>query len=114
MIVGERPPSSDFWYGWWYAGYGQAATGSVDMLLGARERNAAEADTQACPSGPYQFQAGQLDNFCDLFHFWSLHGAGANFLAADGSVHYLGYFGANVLPALATRMGGEAVAAPDW
>lgn len=40
ILACERPPSTDFWYGWWYAGYGQAGTGSPDMLLGARERNA--------------------------------------------------------------------------
>jgi hypothetical protein len=38
LAVGERPPSADFWYGW-YAGVGQRQTGSGDMLLGVRERN---------------------------------------------------------------------------
>jgi hypothetical protein len=26
LMVGERPPSSDFQYGWWYAGAGQRFT----------------------------------------------------------------------------------------
>src|SRR5262245_25414650 len=39
LTAGERPPSADLWYGWWYAGFGQAGSGSADMLLGARERN---------------------------------------------------------------------------
>ncbi|HMP15596.1 MAG TPA: DUF1559 domain-containing protein, partial [Gemmatales bacterium] len=31
--VGERPPSPDFWFGWWYARVGVAGTGSPDLLL---------------------------------------------------------------------------------
>src|SRR5262249_44698757 len=53
LMAGERPPSADFWYGWWYAGYGQAGTGSADMLLGARERNFGGGYVSACPLGPY-------------------------------------------------------------
>jgi prepilin-type processing-associated H-X9-DG protein len=44
-------------------------------------------------------------------HFWSLHTGGANFLMADGSACFLTYSAADVLPALATRDGGEVV--PD-
>jgi Protein of unknown function (DUF1559) len=40
LMIGERPASPDFWYGWWYAGFGQQGTGSCDMLLGVRERKA--------------------------------------------------------------------------
>jgi prepilin-type N-terminal cleavage/methylation domain-containing protein len=39
ILFGERPPSADFWYGWWYAGYGQDGGGSPDGLLGAAEFN---------------------------------------------------------------------------
>ena len=49
---------------------------------------------------------------CDMFHFWSLHTGGAHFLFADGSVHFLNYGAAPLLPALASRAGGEAVALP--
>jgi prepilin-type processing-associated H-X9-DG protein len=47
-----------------------------------------------------------------LFHFWSLHPGGAHFLYADGSVHFLGYDADAILPALATRAGGEVVSLP--
>jgi len=50
---------------------------------------------------------------CDQFHFWSLHSGGANFVFADGSVHYLPYSSDNIFPALATRAGGETVSIPD-
>src|SRR5262249_28649516 len=92
VMVGERPPSADFRYGWWYAGDGQGDTGSADMLLGVRERNMADDDTfRGCPAGPYNFKAGELANQCDALHFWSLHAGGAHFLFADGSVHFLSY-----------------------
>src|SRR5262245_54001713 len=39
LLLGERPPSADFQFGWWYAGTGQRLTGSGDMILGVREPN---------------------------------------------------------------------------
>jgi prepilin-type N-terminal cleavage/methylation domain-containing protein/prepilin-type processing-associated H-X9-DG protein len=109
VVVGERPPSTDFRYGWWYAGYGQAGTGSTDMLLGVNERYLGGGSAYACPPGPYQFQPGDVANECDLFHFYSLHPGGAHFIFGDGSVRFLAYRAAPVLPALATRAGGEVV-----
>jgi prepilin-type processing-associated H-X9-DG protein len=110
LLVGERPPSSDFRLGWWYRGWGQAQDGSAEMVLGAREWNTSRP---SCPPGPYQFGPGRVDQLCDVFHFWSLHPGGANFLFADGSVHFLAYSARDILPALATRAGGEVVALPD-
>jgi prepilin-type N-terminal cleavage/methylation domain-containing protein/prepilin-type processing-associated H-X9-DG protein len=112
-MVGERPPSLDFWFGWWYAGYGQAGTGSGDMVLGARERNSGIDPVRDCPAGPYHFQDGRLEEPCDVFHFWSMHPDGGYFLFADGSVHFLNYSADRLLPALATRAGGEPVTSPD-
>jgi prepilin-type processing-associated H-X9-DG protein len=48
-----------------------------------------------------------------MFHFWSPHAGGANFAFADGSVRFLRYSADHILPALATRAGGEAVAVPE-
>jgi prepilin-type processing-associated H-X9-DG protein len=106
LMVGERPPSPDSDYGWWYAGQGQKLTGSADMVLGAREKNVVLPGM--CPPGPYDFGPGRMDDPCAMFHFWSMHGGGANFVMADGSVHFLAYTRSAVLPALATRGGGEA------
>jgi prepilin-type processing-associated H-X9-DG protein len=105
VMAGERPASADCWYGWWYAGFGQAGTGSADMLLGARERNFGGQYVASCPPGPYHFQPGQLSTQCDLFHFWSLHSGGGQFLFADGAVRFLTYSADPLLPALATRSG---------
>jgi prepilin-type N-terminal cleavage/methylation domain-containing protein/prepilin-type processing-associated H-X9-DG protein len=106
-MIGERPPSSDFYYGWWYAGFGRNGLGTPDMLLGARELNNDWADTAQCGSGPFHFQKGRDTEFCDLLHFWSQHSGGANFLFADGSVEFLTYAADEVLPKLATRNGAE-------
>jgi prepilin-type processing-associated H-X9-DG protein len=38
---------------------------------------------------------------------------GANFLFTDGSVPFLSYSAANLMPALATRAGGEVVSLPE-
>ncbi|MBI3412137.1 MAG: DUF1559 domain-containing protein [Planctomycetes bacterium] len=109
LLVGERPPSADLRFGWWYGGWGQNQTGSCDVVLGVRELNEGIGNPGPCPLGPYEFSPGQISNQCDFFHFWSLHSGGANFLFADGSVHFLAYSAAPIMPALATRAGGEVV-----
>lgn len=110
IMIGERPASGDNWYGWWYAGSGQAGSGSPDMLLGVREINDGARYAESCPVGPYKFEAGDIKEQCDLFHFWSLHSSGAHFAFADSSVHFLSYASHNeILPAIATRNGEEIV-----
>jgi prepilin-type processing-associated H-X9-DG protein len=113
VAVGERPPSADLWYGWWYASVGQDGTGSGDMLLGVRERCLRDSFVWFCAPGPYHFGPGRTDRQCDLFHFWSLHPGGAHFLFADGSVRFLAYSADAILPPLATRAGGEAAGLGD-
>jgi prepilin-type N-terminal cleavage/methylation domain-containing protein/prepilin-type processing-associated H-X9-DG protein len=115
LLVGERPPSPDGWLGWWYGGWGQNFTdGSANGVLGVREKNVYFYGG-GCPVGPYEYGPGRLDNLCDVFHFWSLHIGGANFLFADGSVHFLPYsVSPKIMHALATRAGGEAVPALDY
>jgi prepilin-type processing-associated H-X9-DG protein len=82
------------------------------MVLGVRERNHPKSGL-ACPAGPFGFGPGTTTNQCDQFHFWSLHGGGANFLFCDGSVRFLSYSADPVMPALGTRAGGEALSPPD-
>lgn len=114
LLIGERPPSADAWYGWWYAGVGQQGSGSPDMLLGALELNQHTThDAAACGEGPYQFGPGRVDQQCSLFHYWSLHSGGANFSFCDGSVRFLSYeLSPEILPALATASGREVVEIP--
>ncbi len=113
IMVGERPPSPDAYYGWWYAGQGIDDTGAFDMILGARELNTGGLSIVSCPKGPYNFAPGQVDNMCDVPHFWSQHPYGANFVFADGSARLLPYSAKAILPALATCAGGEVVTVPN-
>jgi prepilin-type N-terminal cleavage/methylation domain-containing protein len=116
LMVGERPPSADYMMGWWYGGWGQLQDGSVDLVLGVAEKNVFSPywdAAESCPPGPYQFAAGSISNNCDAFHFWSLHIGGANFLCADGSVHFIPYSASGLMPQLASRSGGEVAPVPD-
>jgi prepilin-type processing-associated H-X9-DG protein/prepilin-type N-terminal cleavage/methylation domain-containing protein len=111
LLLGERPPSADFQFGWWYAGAGQQLTGSADLVLGAREPNLLLVTVNSpCGPGRYLFTAATgFDDPCGMFHFWSPHTGGANFAFADGSVRFIKYTADPIMPALATRAGGESV-----
>jgi prepilin-type N-terminal cleavage/methylation domain-containing protein len=113
LAVGERPPSPDNRFGWWYAGSGQDFNGSADVVLGVTDYRTTYREP-TCPRGPYAYGPGWMTAPCDTFHFWSLHtGGGAHFLMVDGSVHFLPYSAAPLMPALSTRAGNEAVSLPD-
>jgi prepilin-type processing-associated H-X9-DG protein len=113
LMIGERPPSADYVLGWWYAGWGQNKDGSAEYVLGVNEMNTYAGTQGVCPSGPYSFAPGSISDICDTFHFWSLHSGGANFAFADGSVHFLTYSVAPLMPSLASRARGEIVTVPD-
>lgn len=114
LMIGERPPSNDLFFGWMWAGAGQAPYfGCADVVLGVREV------TNGVPNGPRDyFRQGTLNdpNNIHRFHFWSLHPGGAMWLFADGHVQFLSYSatqvaanGVTLLEALASRNGGETV-----
>jgi prepilin-type N-terminal cleavage/methylation domain-containing protein/prepilin-type processing-associated H-X9-DG protein len=113
LLVGERPPADRFAYGNWYnnIGVGPGGDGTADSFLGVRELVILMYPA-LCTIGPYYYGPGRLTNPCDDFHFWSLHPGGANFAFADGSVRFLAYSAEPVMPALATRAGGEVVEVP--
>jgi len=113
LMVGERPPSSDMWWGWWFAGAGQGSNyvGSLDVVLGVQERRTSTYGPYgSCPPGPYSFRPGTINDPCDSLHFWSLHSGGSNFLLADGSVRFIRYnISTETMNALSTRAGGETI-----
>jgi prepilin-type N-terminal cleavage/methylation domain-containing protein/prepilin-type processing-associated H-X9-DG protein len=118
LMVGERPPSADMFYGWWLAGAGFDGSGVGDITLGARETVfASNVDTtivsgtynSTCPLTKVGFQPGNINDNCDMVHFWSWHPGGANWLWADGSARFSSYEMNEVLPQLCTRNGGEVV-----
>lgn len=109
LLAGERPPSSDFDFGWWYAGTGQRGTGSAEMILGVQEVNLLPVTPTSCGPGASSYSPGRPGSPCNMFHFWSYHSGGANFLFTDGSVHFLPYSVAPIMVPLATRACGEVI-----
>jgi len=113
LCIGERPPSADAWYGWWYAGVGQQESGVPDMLLGVNEVNIGYDVFGPCPplSG---FQPGTRDSVCSTLHFWSYHPDGAHYAMCDGAVRMVAYGTDNgILRAISTRSEGD-IASDDW
>jgi prepilin-type processing-associated H-X9-DG protein len=109
LMVAERPPPATYQAGFWYSSFTSESSGGPDAVMryGQPLRG-----NDNCTSWGYHFGPGRVDNPCDRGHFWSLHPGGANFLFADGSVRFLTYSADSILPALATRAGGELVEVP--
>jgi prepilin-type processing-associated H-X9-DG protein/prepilin-type N-terminal cleavage/methylation domain-containing protein len=117
LLVGERPPAHSLDYGWAYAyTTGEDGCGTIDAVLGVNEVNLHQSgvpEIDACGDGPYPFGQGKINNPCDVFHYYSPHGGGANFLFADGRVQFLSYgIDKQVMRALASMSGGEVAELP--
>jgi len=118
LLIGEKPPSYDTVYGWWFAGSGQAPydLGCTDVILGVTEKKTPNASTYPQVD---KFREGNLNDPPDehRWHYWSIHHGGATFLFADGSAKFLTYDLANnnsfIMRALTTYNGGEPVSPPE-
>jgi prepilin-type processing-associated H-X9-DG protein len=115
IIVGERQPSLDLYWGWWSYPGPDVRTGAVNSYPMYSGQNGYSGTP--CPT-PAVFGPGSLSNWCAFNSFSSLHTeSGANFLFVDGSVHWLTFQvntllpGSNksILQALVTFRGGEVV-----
>ena len=88
LLLGERPPSNTFEFGWLWAGSGDLPYfGAADVVLGVRER-------AVTPNAePDFFRPGAAADPTDQHrnHFWSFHPGGGYFALADGSVRFLPY-----------------------
>jgi prepilin-type N-terminal cleavage/methylation domain-containing protein/prepilin-type processing-associated H-X9-DG protein len=110
ILVGERPPSTDLLYGWWFAAYGWDGYGNGDCVLTSAD--AALAEHFGCPPPTVAktgLVPGNVSNQCDSAHWWSVHPHGAHFLMADGSCRFAGYGSNGAVRALSTRAGNDAV-----
>jgi prepilin-type N-terminal cleavage/methylation domain-containing protein/prepilin-type processing-associated H-X9-DG protein len=110
IAVGERPPSNDLIFGWWFAGYGWDGRGSADVVMGSRDTGG--ASYFGGPSTNVGLRPGNIAVRADASHWWSYHPNGSIFLFADGSVKFLTYQADSILPALQTHSGGETVSIP--
>jgi prepilin-type N-terminal cleavage/methylation domain-containing protein len=97
FLVGERPPSPDLYWGWWFAGNGYDFSGRGDVVLGPEEIDYAVVLQEwfgypCTPAADYVgFRPGDVENDCDQAHWWSAHTQGSNWLRADGSVGFVAY-----------------------
>ncbi len=113
VMIGERPPQGKRLSGNWYTEMVKTEwTWAADWTGGGMSTMRVVKPGDLRCSGPIVFGPGQLDNICDYEHFWSFHSSGANFLFADGAVRFLPYSARDILPALATRSGGEIAELP--
>jgi prepilin-type processing-associated H-X9-DG protein len=114
LMIGERPPGPRGVFGAWFAGWGYAVCGLSQILPAGRIVPPASIyEARDCPRQQLCLSPGTFESDCDLNHFWSLHPGGANFALADGTVRFFSYSSAHIMPALATRNGGEAAPVPD-
>jgi len=110
LLAGERPPSTKFDLGWWYAGMGVGGDGALDHTVGTASTD--RSPYGFCREATYPFQPGSLTDECSANHFWSLHpGGGGHFAFLDGAVRFFSYDAATVLVDLSTRAGGETTSA---
>jgi len=108
LMIGERPPGPRGAFGAWYAGWGYTVC-SLSQILPAVGDSFVPPQASDCPLSTSGLRPGIVGNACDIPHFWSLYSGGANFAFADCSVRFVTYEQTGILPALATRSGGEVV-----
>ncbi len=100
VAVGERPPAADLYWGFW-------SFSDFDALMALPNYDTAYSGCTL----PGYFSPGKVTNNCDTSHYWSFHTGGGNWLLADGSVSFKLYsVGTTLLPKMASRNGGEAIA----
>jgi prepilin-type N-terminal cleavage/methylation domain-containing protein/prepilin-type processing-associated H-X9-DG protein len=106
LMVGERPPANGLGYGWW-------AYDGRDTIHAVRSTSNLyfSGSFGTCPS-PALYSPQLPTNSCSFNHFWSNHTGGSNWLMADGSVRFIAYSSESLLPALASRAGGEVANLP--
>jgi prepilin-type N-terminal cleavage/methylation domain-containing protein/prepilin-type processing-associated H-X9-DG protein len=112
VMIGERPPSPDFRYGWWLQSGFDVRVGSQENYITYWDSNGNGTGTSCVQ--PAYFGPGNNTNYCSFNHLWSWHTGGGNFAFGDGSVRFLTYSANQILIPLSTRAGGEAVDASQY
>jgi len=115
LLLAERQPSVDKYWGWW------DYPTLYDTRTPVKSTHPFYTSSQATPStpctSPAVFTRSSLTNYCPFNAINSFHPGGANFLFCDGSVRYYSYTitraitgtspPVSIIEAMATRAGGE-------
>ena len=109
-MLGERPPPANFEAGQWYSHLWYLTANYKSNIESALGTIGVSFGFSRCLPRP--FGPGSIDEECDQWHFWSQHANGANFAFADGSVRFLPYSVAAILPDFASIAGGETTRLP--
>jgi len=107
IAFGERPPTygASPYYGW---AFYNLPDWDIQMWAVGEAGFVYEGGSPC--TFPAYFSPGLQSNRCDTNHYWSQHTGGANFALCDGSVRFLQYSaGTVILPAMASRSGGEVI-----
>ncbi|HUR53460.1 MAG TPA: DUF1559 domain-containing protein [Gemmataceae bacterium] len=103
LMVGERPPNSQLFWGWW-------SVSDYDCLLAMVNEQYFDSPTQAGSNplcvAPGVYGPGDPKYDCHVNHFYSMHTGGANWALGDASVRFIPY-SSSVILFMATREGGE-------
>jgi prepilin-type N-terminal cleavage/methylation domain-containing protein len=114
LLLAERPPPADGQLGWWDSRCcledGHSAARGNDKIYSS-------GVSGKCPN-PAVYKPGDVRDNCAFNAVWSFHSGGGHFCMGDGSVRPISYAAGNqsaggvtLLEALASRSGGEVVAA---
>jgi hypothetical protein len=103
VVIGEKPVARGFesraiW------------TGIESAILASPSNNEIDFPASTGCVRPSFFRDDKPDNVCSQSHHWSMHSGGANWAIGDGSVRFIRYAaGQTVIPAMASRNGGEVI-----
>jgi prepilin-type N-terminal cleavage/methylation domain-containing protein len=111
LMIGERRPALDGYWGWW-------SVSDYDCLLSTTDQ-IGQYFYGGCIEpgyfGPPRLPLTQNKCSGDSNHFWSYHTNGSNWGLGDGSVRFMSYAVSRSLPlSMATRNGNEVIDASQF
>jgi len=137
-MLGERPPSPDNFWGWWYTSLSPSVIWDPDVVSGTANLTAViyttsqSSPSYTCPvvtgplfiaiynrpgppatGGPGTGNEGTQSNYCDYNKFWSNHPGGCNWVFIDGSVRFVPYTSSRIIRAIGTIAGSRFIGAPN-